>query len=182
MVLVIASLLGLLISILAIITLIPQTPSYPDWMSEMMRRMMGGEIPQQPTTLPFYAFLIPFTFTVLVIVGLVGLLYSFTYPEIKKVKEEPTLGPQALSTQSVQAVMKTLKPDELKVLEILRSHEGKYLQKYISKEAGLSRLKTHRIVARLAERGIVSVREYGNTNEVALADWLLHEAEQEKDQ
>jgi uncharacterized membrane protein len=46
------------------------------------------------------------------------------------------------------------------------------LQKYIRNESGLSRLKTHRIVARLAERGIVTLEKMGNTNQVLLADWL----------
>jgi uncharacterized membrane protein len=46
------------------------------------------------------------------------------------------------------------------------------LQKYIRKEAGLSRLKTHRILARLAVRGIVTLNKFGNTNEVQLTDWL----------
>jgi len=36
----------------------------------------------------------------------------------------------------------------------------------------LSRLQTHRVVARLAERGIVTLEKTGNTNQVLLADWL----------
>ena len=63
-------------------------------------------------------------------------------------------------------------PEEQKVLNTLIAHQGKYLQKYVVKEAGLSRLKTHRIVARFAERGIVTVKPVGNTNEVAISDWV----------
>jgi uncharacterized membrane protein len=54
----------------------------------------------------------------------------------------------------------------------LNVHEGKYLQKSIRGEAGLSRLQTHRVVARIAERGIVTLEKMGNTNQVVLADWL----------
>lgn len=68
-----------------------------------------------------------------------------------------------------------MKPDEKKVLETLSSHGGKFLQKHISKETNLSRLKTHRIIAGFVQRGIVTVRPYGNTNEVSLSDWLLSE-------
>ena len=50
--------------------------------------------------------------------------------------------------------------------------EGIYLQKYITKEAGLSRLRTHRVVAALSERGIVQVEKYGNTNQVRLVKWF----------
>jgi uncharacterized membrane protein len=62
---------------------------------------------------------------------------------------------------------------EQKVLTVLIAHQGKYLQKYVGKEAGLSRLKTHRIVARFAERGIVTLKPLGNTNEVTISDWVI---------
>ena len=70
------------------------------------------------------------------------------------------------------SVTKTLTPEERQVLDVISSHNGKYLQKYIGNETGLSRLKTHRIVSRLAERGIVSTEKTGNTNKVILSDWL----------
>jgi uncharacterized membrane protein len=49
------------------------------------------------------------------------------------------------------------------------------LQKYITKETGLSRLKTHRVVAALSERGIVIVEKYANTNQVSLVKWFHDE-------
>jgi len=55
---------------------------------------------------------------------------------------------------------------------VLKKHDGKYLQKYIRTETGLSRLKTHRVIARFAERGMVTLEKVGNTNEVRLMDWL----------
>jgi uncharacterized membrane protein len=61
-------------------------------------------------------------------------------------------------------------------LNVLFSHNGKYLQKYVVKEAGLSRLKTHRIIARFAKRGIATVTEFGNTNEIAVSDWVSNKA------
>jgi len=69
-------------------------------------------------------------------------------------------------------ILKTMTPEEKKVLNVLVAHQGKYLQKYVVKESGLSRLKTHRIVARFAERGIVTVKEVGNTNEIVVSDWV----------
>ena len=73
---------------------------------------------------------------------------------------------------SYESVLKTLNEDERKVLNVLKNHGGTYLQKYIRDEAGLSRLKTHRVLARFAERGMVTLEKSGNTNEVTLADWL----------
>jgi len=70
-------------------------------------------------------------------------------------------------------VMRTLKPDEKKVVGVIKVHGGNYIQKFITQEAGLSRLKTHRVVASLAERGIVRVEKKGNSNEVTLAEWFL---------
>lgn len=73
------------------------------------------------------------------------------------------------------AVMKVLKPEERKVIEAIMKKGGKALQKEIRRETGFSRLKLHRIVQRLAERGIIKVREVGNTNELTIADWLKKE-------
>lgn len=67
--------------------------------------------------------------------------------------------------------MKTTTPEQQIVMNVLLTR-GKYLQKYVVKEAGLSRLKTHRIIARLAQRGIVTVKEVGNTNENIISDWI----------
>jgi hypothetical protein len=76
------------------------------------------------------------------------------------------------ASNNCEVLLKTMTPEEQKVLNVLISHQGKYLQKYVGKEAGLSRLKTHRIVARFAQRGIVTVNEFGNTNEILLSDWV----------
>ncbi|NWG09241.1 MAG: hypothetical protein HXX80_02845 [Nitrososphaerales archaeon] len=95
------------------------------------------------------------------------------------IKTEPKeSGKEEFKVSQYDAVIKTLKPDERQVLEVLKSHNGTYLQKWIRKEAGLSRLKTHRIVARLVERGIVTVRVYGNTNEVTLSSWLRPDSQE----
>jgi uncharacterized membrane protein len=40
----------------------------------------------------------------------------------------------------------------------------------------LSKLKTHRIVSRLVERGVVSVERSGNPNQASLAPWVKAEA------
>jgi len=49
------------------------------------------------------------------------------------------------------------------------------LQKDIRWKTGLSRVKTHRILFRLAKRGIVSAEKYYNTNKIVLASWLMKE-------
>ncbi len=90
-----------------------------------------------------------------------------------KIETQPTPQPvAATATQNCDVLLKTMTPEEQTVMNILLTHKGKYLQKYVAKEAGLSRLKTHRIVARFAQRGIVTVKEFGNTNEIVISDWV----------
>jgi uncharacterized membrane protein len=147
-----------------------------------MGGMMGGaaQTSVQNPALPFFGV----AFVILVgvtMVGVGGLAYFLAFPEIKTVsalKAEGTVVQNAVekpvqnACTPYESVSKTLTDEERKVVEVLTAHDGKYLQKYIRKEADLSRLKTHRIVARLAERGIVTLEKTGNTNQVLLADWL----------
>jgi predicted transcriptional regulator len=132
-----------------------------------------------------------------VVVGVVGLAYYVAVPEIragpapvvcenmpkehtvqenviqeKRVEQPKVEQKQEAVCTPLESIVKTLTDDERKIVGVLAAHDGKYLQKYIRNEAGLSRLQTHRIVARLAERGIVTLEKTGNTNQVLLADWL----------
>jgi hypothetical protein len=159
-----------------------------DWMSQMWNYMnsdstsgmggMGGMMGQNPTTttssiLPYYGILFA-VLIALTIISVIGVSYYLVYPQIRI---GPPPNPTAIiqpgnGTSAYESVSKTLTDNERKVIEVLKTHEGKYLQKYIKSETGLSRLQTHRIVARLSERGIISLEKTGNTNQVYLADWL----------
>jgi hypothetical protein len=175
--LLIASLVSLLVLIIVGFYIFTASPYPSDWISDMwghMGGMMGGsQVPVQSPALPYFGVL----FLVLVgvaIVGVSGLVYFLVFPEIKTT--DAATNAEQLSSQNsttaYDAIVKTLTDEERKVIQVLTAHGGKYLQKYIRKEAGLSRLKTHRIIARLAERGIVTLKKSGNTNEVLLANWL----------
>ncbi len=108
--------------------------------------------------------------------GTGGLAYFLAVPKIRIAERAAGNIVESASPQNILApyvsVSKTLTSEERKVFDVLVSHDGKYLQKYIRAETGLSRLKTHRIVSRLAERGIVTLEKSGNTNEVHLSSWL----------
>jgi hypothetical protein len=182
----IASLVSLTILIVAgmyVFTATQQSPS--SWMNGMwgnMGGMMNGNT--QPTVqnpaLPYFGV----AFVVLIgvaVAGVVGLAYYVALPEIKSgtppvvcetVPKVTVEQEQKTACTPLESIVKTLSDEERKVIEVLHSHDGKYLQKYIRSEAGLSRLQTHRIVARLSERGIVTLEKTGNTNQVLLADWL----------
>jgi len=160
---------------------------------------MGGMMGNGSTATPSYLWLIPVILGVAVGVAVIGVAFYYAFPELKYIRGNTTCNPAAINsgtnTQAVgQAVepsspattvpnapkaanscavlLKTMTPEEQKVLNVLVAHNGKYLQKYVVKESGLSRLKTHRIVARFAERGIVTVTEFGNTNEIVVSEWV----------
>jgi uncharacterized membrane protein len=118
-----------------------------------------------PADIPFVIPLSALLFFSTVLASMVGVIYFLVLPEMKDYAS-------GNGKDSISVVLKTLKPDERKVVSVLDIHGGTYLQKFITKETGMSRLKTHRFVAALAERGIVQVEKKGNTNEVSLVKWF----------
>jgi hypothetical protein len=152
-----------------------------------MGGMMGGNGAGTAST---NLWVIPVALIAAVALGIIGFSFYMVYPEIRNTGRtcEPTKNEQVSVNSnktsgvavpvlnsppnSCEVILKTITPEEQKVLTVLMAHEGKYLQKYVGKEAGLSRLKTHRIVARFAERGIVTVKPLENTNEVTISDWV----------
>lgn len=74
--------------------------------------------------------------------------------------------------QPIQVALRLLKYDEREILKILIEANGPVLQKNISKETGFSRVKTHRILVRLIQRGVIKSEKYYNTNKITLASWL----------
>ena len=165
-----------LIVLIAVAFYVFAASPYPtDWITGMggmmSGGMMGGSV--QNPALPFLSVVFVVVISV-VIVSVGGLVYFFVFPEIKTggqaKRAEQFVGQD--SATAYEAIVKTLTDDERKVIHVLTVHDGKYLQKYIRKEAGLSRLKTHRILARLADRDIVTLKKFGNTNEVQLSNWL----------
>jgi uncharacterized membrane protein len=123
-----------------------------------------------PAGLPFVIPLSTLLFLSTVLASVVGVIYFLVLPEIK---DYYSASFEPAGREASAMVMRTLKPDERKVVVVLKVHGGTYIQKFITREAGLSRLKTHRVVATLAERGIVHVEKKGNSNDVTLAKWFL---------
>ncbi|MCL5068750.1 MAG: hypothetical protein M1368_10425 [Thaumarchaeota archaeon] len=155
-------------------------------MYSTMGQMMGNQYSGANMQLmPSYVWAFLVAFLALLVIGVGGLAYYVAYPQIiqKPVpsKDYGTTSPPASPVQAtpvqppketLSVLLRTSKPDEKRVLEVLSAHGGKHLQKLIVKESGLSKLRTHRIISRFSERGIVSVTKSGNTNEVRLSPWL----------
>jgi len=131
---------------------------------------MGGEL-----TWSFWFVL----FVVPLVVAIIVSGYAVVFPELseKKFKGKPSSVPIVEKGESsLEAVLRVLNDDERKVIETLVAEGGTMLQKDIRWKTGLSRVKTHRLLFRLAKRGIVSTEKYYNTNKIMLADWLTKEA------
>ena len=151
-------------------------------MGDMMRQMMGGRYGVGMTAMPWFMLSSILVLVGIAVAGVLGFVYYLAYPQIRLSSPSQAM-PQAMqattesSRVSWSMLLRTSKPEERKVLEVLAAHNGAHLQKFVIKESGLSKLRTHRIISRFVERGIVTAVRSGNTNEVRLADWLKETAE-----
>ena len=158
LIILLAATAGLAVSIYILALIFTPTGSPLSVFTEILT---GGFSPNLTILIPLSSLL----FLVTVLASMVGVVYFLVVPEMKNYASSS-------GKETISVVLRTLKPEERKVVEVLDVHGGTYLQKFITKEAGLSRLKTHRVVAALSERGIVHVEEKGNTNEVSLVKWF----------
>jgi len=179
LILLIASLVAVSALLIVAFLSTPSAPSGSDWFGNMMGHMNNWAMGGTTQTTNSYWVLLGIGLIILIaliIIGIAGLSYFFLFPEIKNRSKSEFSNSSLKSSESADlaysSILKTLTNDERKVLDVLEKHQGKYLQKYIRNEAGLSRLKTHRVLSRLAERDIVVLEKTGNTNEVKLSDWL----------
>ena len=124
---------------------------------------------------PRSLWLILFIAPLLVALSVLG--YSLVFPNLSAEKTEEQTSSLAVERgeSALNAVLRVLNDEERKVIETLVAEGGTMLQKEIRWKTGLSRVKTHRVLFRLAKRGIVSAEKYYNTNKIFLANWLMKE-------
>jgi len=154
LIILVAASVGIGILLKALVSLTEKTPDI--W--QLIVQLFAGQI---PSGIPFFvpaSFLLFFSTT---LASSVGIIYFIIMPEITPRKKDS-------NEVDVKELMNFLLPDERRVVDILIKHDGEYLQKQITKEADFTRLRTHRIIARLAQRGIVTVEKVGNTNKIKL--------------
>lgn len=139
---------------------------------EMMMSRMMGKREETMLNLLWPVLMLASTGIILVVAG-----YTLAFPSIRYASgSAPKAGGSNIVTVTPQdpmdIVMRVVKPDERTALQLLKTRGGICLQKDITNMTGLGKLKTHRIVARLAERGIVEVKKAGNTNQISVPAWL----------
>ncbi|VVB75244.1 Uncharacterised protein [uncultured archaeon] len=67
------------------------------------------------------------------------------------------------------ALIQFLGKDEKQVVQKLLENHGKILQAEVSRIEGIGKLKSHRIIRRLADRGVIEIEGFGKTNIIKLA-------------
>ena len=102
----------------------------------------------------------------------VGIItYLMIFPEIV-LKKDQKFDSEEGFVDHFEGVMKVLREDERKVCMALWKEGGTALQKNVRWVTGLSKVKTYRVVSRLANRGIITVEKNGKENKLSLASWL----------
>lgn len=141
----------------------------------MMSNMMGGNFAGMGL---FW----PMLLTASTIAAIIGIVYAIAFPSIRYTMpgREEEMGISAATLPGpMDVVMRVSKPDERAVLEVLKQSGGVCLQKDIVYQTRLSKVKTHRIIARLAERGVILVKKSGKTNEITVPAWLRNQSPRE---
>lgn len=124
----------------------------------------GGQ--QVPGMLqPFLVYHIQF----MVVMGFFGVgsglvVYSILNATLEKQKK--------IVQTNMGIIMKFLSPDEREIVHLMGEKEGMTTQSEMAKLPGMTRLKAHRIVKKLENRGIVHVEKYGKINVVRLVEEL----------
>ncbi len=130
----------------------PEPPNFSDDLNDSFNRSRISRGFQQN---PFTAS-IPFQFAgglVLIMAG-ITVWYLTNEKELKNVKEGVTNS--------------LLLPEEKVILEELKKHAGQLTQKKLARETGLTRVKIHRVLNKLEEKGLVKRHPYGSTKMVVI--------------
>ena len=123
----------------------------------------GQDVPT--ILLPFVEFHVEF----MIIMGLFGVFSGLMVFSIMNATLERQK--QVVKT-NIDIIMKFLTSEDREVVELLLSKQGMTTQSEIAKLPGMSRLKAHRIVKKLEDRGIVHVEKYGKINMIRIVDEL----------
>lgn len=97
---------------------------------------------------------------ILVGIGLGALVFFFMTTKLDNKNEE--------LEKTTKALIQFLSTDERKVVEKLIEEKGKILQSEITRIEGLGKVKSHRILQKLSDRGVIEIEKHGKTNIVKL--------------
>lgn len=128
-------------------------------------------------------FLWPSILTISLAAIALSVAYAIAFPRIKTSEEEGPATPIVSPIESrhgelrdpLSVLIRASKPEEGAILQVVHDSGGVCRQKDVVFKTGLSKLKVHRIIARLADRNIIQVKRIGKTNELTLPSWLIQD-------
>ncbi|MEM0231424.1 MAG: hypothetical protein QXW00_01495 [Candidatus Woesearchaeota archaeon] len=116
-------------------------------------------------------YLIPFTAFIGLLVGAV--VYYLMSERISK--------QERIVERDARIILKFLNSNQRRVVETLLESGGSVRQYELSHLPGLNKVRTHRIVRELAEKGIISVERLGKINRITLNKELFEILKEKKD-
>ena len=109
---------------------------------------------------------IPYMILLLSSLGLFVGCFVFYIWTSKYVKEKKQL------TKNIEFTLNFLDNNERKIIKELINNKGQLKQSEFEKLTGLDRVKTHRILNKLASKGLVQKINVGNSNKIKLSEEL----------
>ena len=80
---------------------------------------------------------------------------------------------QIVQKKNTKIILNFLTDHEKKVIELLMNNNGQTFQYELNRIPGLTRVKTHRLLKSLSDKGIITIDKYGKINKVILNKELL---------
>lgn len=112
----------------------------------------------------------------LIILLVIALIYFVFFPRLENMVSSASIQPEVEEmkeeNRNLEVAYRLMEPDETRVVKTIVEAGGSMLQKDISYKLEISRVKTHRILVKLINRGIVTAEKQYNTNNITLAGWL----------
>jgi uncharacterized membrane protein len=114
----------------------------------------------------FVELLYRFHFELMIIVSVLGVFvgaatYFLLYEKAETASKE--------AVWNAELLLSFLNADERAVVEALAKSDGHTTQAQISRMEGMTRLRAHRVVLKLAEKKIIRIEKLGKTNQLWLA-------------
>ena len=103
-------------------------------------------------------------------------VYYVFFPKLERVTSSASIQTEVENlkdeNKNLEVALRLMESDERRVVKAIVDAGGSMLQKDISYNLEISRVKTHRTLVKLINRGIVTAEKKYNTNNITLADWL----------
>jgi len=89
-------------------------------------------------------------------------IFYFMSGKVETMSDKVETAKQSLK-RNTDVLLKLLNPEERKVVNLLVENNGKILQAEATRLPGMTKVKSHRIIRRLLDRGVIETEKLGKT-------------------